>query len=418
MNEIQAPETQSTEGGDKLTKLLVTPIYHERLRDHFRATEPELWSWFSDAAAPSDTEIEEAELDLLKTCYRLDGGLYGDVAAYATLTAGRLGLDPDIMLYQELNTDDRNARVVQLGDTIHIVFGGDLLDLLDGSERQFVLAHELAHVALWTRENRDFKILNHLLHRIESEPLAHDVLRETTRRLRLHTEVWADAVATELTAELNASISAIVKVNAGLRNVDPDAYLRQARQILEADPSSSQGWTHPELHVRVACLAALASPNQGQIVAELIEGPDDLDRLDVFGQHRLMELIGKVLRSARQVAVDLGVDLEAIDLFQADYTDLNRDAELSDAELSDAEPSVRYLCAAVLVDHSLIGDGIGASSNELRAYAEEAQRVGIGTEFDKILGRATKKTAAEIRRIRTGSPTDHPQPDAADGRTS
>lgn len=35
-----------------------------------------------------------------------------------------------------------------------------------------------------------------------------------------------------------AMVSTVVKLNTGLRNVDPEAHLGQARQIIESDPGS------------------------------------------------------------------------------------------------------------------------------------------------------------------------------------
>ncbi len=392
---------------------LPTPRYHEDLRRHLEHSEPEMWAWFSETAFPSAEAIAQAELDLLKTSYRIDGGLHGDLVAAATLIAGRMDLDLGITLYQELGVGERNARVLQLGNHVHVVFGGDLLELLNYSEQQAVLAHELAHIALWDREDRAYRILDDMVHRMDAEPLAHDAVSESARRLRLHTEVWADAVALAITSDPNASISSIVKVHAGLRNVDPEAYLRQAQQILSTDPSASQGWSHPELHVRVACLAARDTATPNETIRTLVEGPDDLDRLDLLGQTRLQQLAHRVLATASRVAPDRSTRAEAKayhDSYQT-VTTLSPDVSppepgdaatppLDDGELTQAEPSVRFFCAALLVDQALLGDGTDGGLSEARSYSAEAERLGIHGEFDKILGRATSRTSAELRRLR------------------
>lgn len=394
---------------------LPTPAYHEALRQHLETTEPEMWAWFSESAFPSVEAIAQAELDLLKTSYRLDGGMHDALVGAATLMAGRMGLDFGITLYQELGVGDRNARVILLGNHIHVVFAGDLLELLTYAEQQTVLAHELAHIALWDREDRSYRILDDMVHRMDTEPVAHDAIGETARRLRLHTEVWADAVALAITGDRDASISSIVKVHAGLRNVDPGAYLRQAQQILTSDPSASQGWTHPELHVRVACLAARDSATPDETIRTLVEGPDDLDRLDLLGQLRLRDLTRRMLATGAFLDADRGEGPDA-EAYRQSYRSLKPGSAdhgldqldeharaLGDGELAGAEPSVRFYCAALLIDQVLLGSGPEAGLSEAGAYSVEADRIGIDAEFDKILGRATSRTAAEIRRLRAGS---------------
>jgi hypothetical protein len=394
---------------------LPTPAYHEALRQHLEVTEPEMWAWFSEGAFPSTEAIAQAELDILKTSYRLDGGMHDALVGAATLMAGRMGLDFGITLYQELGGGDRNARVILLGNHIHVVFAGDLLELLDYGEQQTVLAHELAHIALWDREDRAYRILDDMVHRMDAEPLAEDAIAETARRLRLHTEVWADAVALAITGDRDASISSIVKVHAGLRNVDPGAYLRQAQQILTADPSASQGWTHPELHVRVACLAARESAMADEMIRTLVEGPDDLDRLDLLGQLRLAELARRILATGAALDADRGEGAEA-EAYRQSYRSLKpgsaelslhelreRAEPFSDGELAEATPSVRFFCAALLIDQVLLGSGAEAGLSEAGVFSVEAERIGIETEFDKILGRATSRTAAEMRRLRAAS---------------
>lgn len=401
---------------------LDAPAYHRALREHLEATEPELWAWFTESAAPSVDSIHEAEVELLKTSYRLDGGLHDVLTAYASLAAGQLELRGNITLYQELGTQERNARVLILGDDVHIVFGGDLLDLLDLGEQQAVLAHELAHVSLWQRDDKAYWILDQLVHRLAADPTAADAVGETARRLRLHTEVFADAIAAEITEERDDVISAVVKVNSGIRSVDPEAYLRQARQILEADPESSRGWTHPELHVRVACIAAQASANADELIAGLIEGPDELDRVDLLGQFRLQELTATVLaggvRASKRVAdshdsaVD-GTDAPSgheidthIEMFpQAVRTAVAGDRgpldgrALEDGALTDREPSVRHLCGALLVDIALAPEGRATGVDRIAPVAQEADRIGVAAEFDKILARATERSIRDVRKL-------------------
>ncbi len=389
---------------------LVTPRYHRELRTHLEAREPELWAWFAETTTPSTDSIAAAELELLKTAYRLDGSRHDVLTGFASLIAGQLDLSGTITLYQELGTQERNARVLLLGDGIHVVFGGDLLDLLELGEQQAVLAHELAHVALWQRDDMAFWILDHLVHRLAADPTASEAVDETARRLRLHTEVFADAIASALGADDNDVVSSIVKVHSGLRTVDPEAYLRQARQILEADPTASRGWTHPELHVRVACLAAQRAADPEGLISNLIDGPDELDRLDLLGQFRLEELTGRVLGSGRAAALrraaDTGLDAREVDTYITSFpvnvhvAALDPARTIDDAAFETLDPSVRHLCAALLVDLALLPGGVATDLQTIAPLVNEADRLGVTTEFDKILCRATSRTAKDLRLLR------------------
>ena len=200
-------------------------------------------------------------------------------------------------------------------------------------------------------------------------------------------------------------------MHSGLRTVDPQAYLRQAEQILEADPTSSRGWTHPELHVRVACLAARRSADPEALVTQLVEGPDELDRLDVLGQLRLEQLTGRILGAGRRAALrraaDTGIEPETIDNYITSFpvevhvTALAPSDPIDDAAFEAVDPSVRHLCGALLVDLALVGDGLGTDLQTIAPLAIEADRLGVATEFDKILCRATNRTARDLRLIRS-----------------
>lgn len=382
---------------------LVPPAYHRELRAYLESSEPELWRWFAESAQPSPEQIDQAELLLLKTCYRLDGDVHAALSGIAQVVAGKLGLDREIVLYQELHNEARNARVVRLGDRIHVVFAGDLLDLLTVAEQEAVVAHELAHAHLHECDDRAFWVLDHMVHRMDEEATAADAISETARRLRLHTEVYADAISLEVLGDQRAVVSAMVKVSTGLRNVDPDAYLRQARQIVESDQAASAGWTHPELHVRIACLAARSTEAELEIVRQLIDGPDDLDHLDLLAQLRLQSMMRQVLASGARVAGDQLSDVAQYlrNVPELDLDPAKLDAvDLTDDELATATPSVRHLAGALLVDLALAHGVADHGLAGVRSFAAEADRLGVADEFDKILARATDRPVADVRAVR------------------
>ncbi len=378
---------------------LPTPAYHGALAAHLQSTEPELWRWFKESSAVAQRQDDSAELELLKSAYRLDGGMHEVLVGHAAMLASRFEIAEPIVLYQELGDGQRNARVFRLNRQVHVVFSGDLLDLLSVDEQHAVLAHELAHIALWQRESDCYFVLDHLVHRLASEPLAADAVIETARRLRLHTEVWADAASAEVIGSVPTVVSAVVKINAGLRHVDPEAYLRQAAQVLELDSSASEAWSHPELHIRVACIEARNREASADVISQLVSGPDDLERLDILGQARIQQLAAQVVKSGSQV---IGAN-DGTDTYLRSYPELAIDGAvwLHDGEIAEYEPSIRWMAAALLVDLAL-ADGATEQLDELRALSTEAVRHGTGVEFDKILARATDRTAAEAARIREG----------------
>ena len=373
-----------------------TPVYHAELRDLLTATEPELWQWFGDSKTLEARADDEAELALLKSAIRLDGGVHDVLVAHATLLRDAFAIIEPVALYQELGASERNAHVFRLNGQVNVVFGGDLLELLEPSEQQMILAHELAHIALWRRDDGDFGVLDHMIHRLASDPGADDTVIETARRLRLHTEVWADAAALTAVDDIDTAVAAMVKVGSGLRHVDPAAYLRQAEDILALDSRATTAWTHPELHIRVACLSAGQRHAADPVLATLINGPDDLDRLDLLGQRRLQTLTARVLATAAGSSPS-----DAVADYLRRYPDLVLAGRtpIADGELTELAPSVRWFAASLLVDLALVDDDVDDLA-DLRAMSAEADRQGVVDEFDKILAKATEQTRSEVAALR------------------
>lgn len=395
------------------------PEYHVGLRQLMEDEQPALWQWFVQSLRTSEHDAAEAELEIVQSAYRLDGDGHAALAGIAQVLAGKLGLDGDVVLYQALTDTgrNRNAGVTMVGTTAHVVFAGDLLTLLDLQEQEVVLAHELAHVWLFQRDEGAFRVLDHLMHRLAVESDS-PVVAETARRLRLHAEVFADRVAMQFVSAPTAPqrvrhvvapsgtagdpdtlatvVRALVKLHSGLHHVDATAYLRQARELLEAHSSTSAGWTHPELHVRIACLAARDTVGIESIARHLIDGADDLDRLDLLGQRRLEQLTARVLAGVVPAAHALpDAPREAIDLhvalFDGSFQTADSDdaSSLDDNELADAAPSVRHYAAALVLDFAMLMRSNDADLDELARLSKEARRIGVGKEFDTLLTRAT-----------------------------
>lgn len=192
-------------------------------------------------------------------------------------------------------------------------------------------------------------------------------------------------------------VRALVKVHAGLRQVDAAAYLRQARQILEADSSASAGWTHPELQVRIACLAARHLAGAGEVTRHLIDGSDDLDRLDLLAQRRLQQLSAQVLTGVTPIVAALPeapVDQVELHLTTFDSLDVSTARPLDDGALADASSSVRNLAAALVLDVAMLLRREGAALDDLKQLSIEARRIGVGDEFHTLLTRTAGAAGA------------------------
>lgn len=387
------------------------PRYHDDLYELLRRTEPELWEWFESQLRPDLAAAEASELELLKSAYRMEPGDANSLDADASILAGRLQIDMPVTCYQSLQPGQSNAEVRVLdspdgGHSIHIVFSGELLSMLSAAEKRAVLAHELAHVSLLLDENGKYRVLAGLVDRLIDHRANHDALNETARRLRIHTEVFADAVSAHITDEPDDLISSLVKVQSGITNVDPGAYRRQAEQILGSEDGPTQAWTHPELHVRVACLTAMGTPNGPGLVAQLIEGPDDLDRLDLLGLERIRALTAQVIQYGLATTGLCEGHRSYVSSFVDNPTVLDfaksSAIKLPNLDLQTHEPSVRQLAAALLVDLVLtIDDSDEVTDRATHQLSDGAGRIGVAAEFDRLFSRATGRTLAEVRRFRS-----------------
>ncbi|BEP68613.1 MULTISPECIES: M48 family metalloprotease [unclassified Variovorax] len=275
----------------------LTPLpYQQALAAHLQANEPEAWRWAASAEAREEhTAAMRAEL--LRSAYRLDADAHPDLHADATLAAQRLGVTARITLYQAPSGDGAamNAAIYVVPGEAHIVLSGPLLEKLQPPERQAVLGHELAHYLLWERDGGKHHVVDRLLHATAADPRADASHLQAARRHALYTEAFADRGGCVACGALEPAVSALIKIETGLTQVNVASYLAQAEEICAAPSNKAlqtRGVSHPEVFVRARALRLWAGREHDadEWLAAALEGPLDLGTLDMLGQQRVSAL--------------------------------------------------------------------------------------------------------------------------------
>ncbi|WP_298960490.1 M48 family metalloprotease [uncultured Roseibium sp.] len=231
--------------------------YHHELTDCLKQNEDGLWEWFASDKLTEHAD-KDARLYLLKNAVRLDEEDHPAVHALAREVATVLGIMVPITLYQDNNGGQRNAMLVRMTSEVSILFGGDILSFLSEEQLRALMAHEMAHFLFNSLESGAFNITDNLLNWI----CQHGGESSHQRSLwlsNLYQEIFADRVALQICKNLEAPLSLLVIVGAGIANVSAQAYLKQAEEALEAaildgQYSGADSDSHPELFIRALAM--------------------------------------------------------------------------------------------------------------------------------------------------------------------
>src|SRR3954471_21298624 len=277
---------------------LLQPLpYHEALANYLTAAESEAWEWFASTRAQTDY-AEELRLDLLKQTYRLDAATHPEV--FHALDQARSCLTPDlpVTLYQSQKNHGVNASIYCLPGEAHIVFEGNVLQLLTPAELLGVFGHELAHYRLWNEAAGRFFVTDRMAQAMAAEPRAEPSQIESARLLRLYTEIYADRGALCVTGNAGPVITGLVKLHTGLTQVDPYSYVKQADEVFARSKARTEGLSHPETFIRARAIRLWVDKavEANSEVTRMIEGAVSLEKLDLLGQHRLTDLTLRWLR--------------------------------------------------------------------------------------------------------------------------
>jgi len=264
--------------------------YHQQVVDYLMQFEPEVWAWASSQQSRAE-HLEQVRAGLLRDTYRLEAAAHLDVYSLLEEAMRRLGITAPVTLYQA-GGQEMNAALVFVPDEVHIVLQGPLLERLSAPERLAVFGHELAHYVLWSLNNGAFLVADRILNDALGAQAASHSHRETFRRYALHTELYADRGGAVAAQALEPAISMLVKVETGIADPNPAAYLRQAAEIDALETGVSVGVSHPETFIRARALQLWwqnAENLEHWLEAKLI-GPLALARLDLPGQLKLQRL--------------------------------------------------------------------------------------------------------------------------------
>lgn len=271
--------------------------FHVSLASTLEQHEPGLWRWFaSDDYGKKYSE--NVKLELLRATYRLPRESHEKLYAIAAEVAHVLGVTVPLTLYQSQGSGTLNAGLVFAATEAHVVLQGPVMDTLNEAEVRALFGHELAHHKLWTEAGGRFHTADVLIEHVARQPGCAPSHLQSALRFRRWTELYADRGALIAADELDAALGCLVKMSTGLRAVDPKAYLAQANEALAAKDTSSRGLTHPEEFIRAWALAHWHGGGEPQQLTTIVDGPWELETLDLVQQVSLTDATRRLIAAA------------------------------------------------------------------------------------------------------------------------
>lgn len=268
--------------------------YHAAMVAYLKSHESKLWDFHANLRHKQE-QLDAIRLDLLKSTVRLSREAQPQLHAAFDDAARALDLNVPVSFYQSQsgNAAHINASVCCLPGECHVILSGPVLTMLDELELRALAGHELSHYRFLESNDGEMGIADRVLGAIVSDPRHEPSHIISAQRFRQYTEIYADRGSFLATRDLHAVIRCLVKVETALETVDAAAYLQQADEIFAKSDATTQGITHPESFIRARALAqwTAASAEDGDSdVRRMIEGPLQLDRLDLLSQTQLTEI--------------------------------------------------------------------------------------------------------------------------------
>jgi Zn-dependent protease with chaperone function len=384
--------------------------YHHAVVAWIRQALPAAWAHYTSDRFRAD-QREALRLHLLQSTVELTRAAQPELYALADAAAAALDLDVPVELYQAEDDGQPNAGLLYAPDAARVVLRGALQERLAPAEVQAVLGHELAHHVLWSLDSHAFLDAERLLSGLAGDTLAPSIL-ETLRLYQLHVEVYADrggAVATDR----DTMITALIKVRTGLKRPSVSDFLAQSAELVDKQGLGSRAWSHPEAHIRALALARHAdAPDDDASIRELVEGPLQLDALDVLRRAELdrltRQLVAWVTAPAwmRTDAVMGHVRL----LFDDDP--LPEPVPVAPAALARWGDTVRDYLSAILLDFVVVDPGL--DDLPLLRVDRLAEDLGLQDRLQRDVNRHLKRTRKAIGQALEGRDSRLAAADEAD----
>jgi len=270
--------------------------FHEAILGYLKAEEAEVWRWYT-LYKMQENQAESIRFELLKSTYRVDREVQPAIYATAADVAGKLGLEVPITIYQAQSPQGLNASLAYISDEAHIVLHGPVASRMTEVEFRALLAHELSHFLLWRFWNGEYLIAEQILAAMTRDALADTPHFATARLLALYNEVFCDRGALLVVGDPLVVVSMLLKVETELEEVSAESFLRQADEVIGHGGTKAEGLSHPEAFIRARAVKLWADGDReaDDKIAEMLEGPPELNDLDFLAQKKVAGLTRRLL---------------------------------------------------------------------------------------------------------------------------
>lgn len=357
--------------------------YHRQMIEYLKKEEPALWKWFGSDRLRSE-QNEAARLELLKQTYRTERTVNERLYECAETVAAKLGLTGPITFYQSQDSGQMNVSLAYMPGEVHIVLTGPVATILDDRELHGVLGHELLHFFLLDQW-QDYLTASQLLAAMSHDPNAHPAHLASARLFQLYTEVYCDRGSYLATNDLEATITALAKIETGVCDIAADGYLRQTEEIFSKGHPVTEGVTHPEAFIRTKAVSLWVeqSDHAEEEITRIIEGPLALKGLDLLGQLKVTDLTKRLIAQilcplwirTETIMAHARMFFEGITPAKGEDKSLASDLQTEDTQLKD------YFCF-ILLDFAVVDRDL--EDAPLAAALLLAEGLGLGERFRQL----------------------------------
>ncbi|MCZ7645960.1 MAG: M48 family metalloprotease [Planctomycetota bacterium] len=378
--------------------------YQGEMVSYLRTREKAVWAWYAEDKQQA-AYADAVRLELLKKTYRLDRQAHGTLYARGDEAARKLGIDVPLTFYQAQQDHNAiNAAICCLPGEAHILLMGPILEVLSEPETGALLGHELGHYKLREHDGGQPAVADRILDAVASDSRAEPSHVWSALRFRQYAEIFADRCSYAVSGDLKAVVGCLVKTSTGSRDVNAESYLAQAEEIFSKGGVVTEGIVHPETFIRTRALSLWVggAPDADARIREMIEGPTNLEKLDLLGQQALVGLTRRLidaLLSKRWIQSD-PVLAQARLLFH-DYAPPSAAAEDEAlwGELGLLDKSARDYFCYILLDFASVDPSL--EDLPLARALELAEKAGLRERMEEIANRElriSKKMLASLRK--------------------